>query len=259
MMKMNKLLLRRFWISLLAAFMVMACQFSITPVTPGAGGNASLPTGQKTVAPVATDTLLPTATNTREPTATDTPLPTDTEVPPPTATEPPPPTHTLQDKAQVVPTVNAFCRKGPGTGYFAITFLQMGVAYNVVGRNDLKTWWLVQLNEKVQCWVSDPKASLLGLVEQVEVVLVPPLPAAPASLDVSYTCDAGLKVFLGWSAVEGATGYHIYRNGDLQATVGAGSVVYHEKAPLGVKLVYEVEAFNEYGVSVRLAGAMPRC
>ena len=49
--------------------------------------------------------------------------------------------------AQVVPTLNAYCRKGPGTSYDAITFLQTGSAYNVTGRISLNTWWQVQAPE----------------------------------------------------------------------------------------------------------------
>ena len=60
---------------------------------------------------------------------------------------------TGQLSPQVIPTLNAFCRKGPGTLYDQVTVLQDGTAYTVIGRDSLNTWWEIQLPGSQSCWV----------------------------------------------------------------------------------------------------------
>jgi hypothetical protein len=234
----------------LAAVLILAsCQLPGSTAAPA----ATQPAPTNPPAPAATATPVPAATDTPAPadtaTATTAPAPTDTPAP------------TAQVVAQVVPSINAYCRKGPGTGYFAIFSLQKGTAYNVIGRTDTNTWWLVQASPSLACWEGDPNASLQGPVDQAPVVLVPPLPGMATSFDRTFVCTAtNLKVSLVWAPVENITGYSIYRNGDLLASVGANQTSFEDsEAPNGVDLLYELKAFNDYGASPSLTTNVSAC
>ena len=190
--------------------------------------------------------VLPIATE--PPVATVAPTVTTTETP--TAT----PTATLPPVAQVIPSVTAYCRSGPGSNYNQITTVKAGTAYNVIGRNDSNTWWLVELyGGAVKCWTGAPGASLVGPVEQAPVVLAQPVLPAPGMFNYTYFCKTGgnttsMDVTLTWEAVAGATGYHLYRNGTSLAEVGAGTTMYTDyNAPTKTSLVYELQALNAVG------------
>ena len=43
------------------------------------------------------------------------------------------------------------------------------------------------------------------------------------------------------------------------AEVGPSVTAYHDDAPLGVNLVYELEAFNDFGVAARISTNVPAC
>jgi hypothetical protein len=169
---------------------------------------------------------------------------------------------TGQLSPQVIPTLNAFCRKGPGTLYDQVTVLQDGTAYNVIGRNSLNTWWQIQLPGNQSCWVGDSNVGKQGAVDTTLIVLGLPLPGTPAEFVNSFVCNLKLKslgVAFNWAAVPGVTGYRIYRNGGLLTTVVASQTSYHDNAPLGVNLVYELEAFNDNGMAPRLTASVPAC
>ena len=172
------------------------------------------------------------------------------------------PTATAQLAAQVIPNLNAFCRRGPGTLYDQVSVLQKGTAYTVIGRTSQNTWWQIQGPGGKDCWVGDANVGKQGAVETLPVVAVPPLPATPAKFVDSFTCDIKAKtlgVSFNWAAAAGATGYRIYRNGSLLATVDANTTSYHDIAPLGMDLTYELEAFDAFGVAPRLSVAVPAC
>ncbi len=231
-------------ISLVAAFILSSCNGAAAPVAPA----------NTTATP-----LVSSATFTLAPSMTDTPAPAPTATLAATGTATP----TAQLAAQVNPGMNAYCRKGPGTSYDAITFLQVGNFYNVIGRNGLGTWWLVQVTEKINCWMGDPTAVKQGPVDQVPVVLVTPLPDRPSTFEASYICDPALhslQVVFGWDAQENVTGFRIYRNGALLVELGPNVKAHQDNAaPLGLELVYELEAFNEYGVSPRVSAKISAC
>ncbi len=171
-------------------------------------------------------------------------------------------TLTAQLAAQVIPNLNAYCRKGPGTLYDQVTVLETGTAYNVIGRDELVSWWQIQVPGSNDCWVGDANVSKQGPVEQARIVPGLPLPETPASFVNSNVCDIKLKtlgVDLNWVASQGVTGYRIYRNGDLLTTVAASQTSYHDDSPMGVDLVYELEAFNNNGVAVRIPTSVPAC
>ena len=171
-------------------------------------------------------------------------------------------TPTVQFAPQVIPNVNAYCRKGPGTLYDQVTVLQMGTAYNVIGRDSQNTWWQVQAPGNPDCWVGNANVSRQGPVEQAVIVQGLFLPETPTSFVNTFVCDAKLKtlgVNFNWAASQGVTGYRVYRNGILLATVAASGISYHDDAPVEVDLVYELEAFNNNGVAARASTSVPAC
>jgi len=235
-----------------AAFVLAACSPTATPVPP-VSVTATQAAAASPVAPTATQPPVPAATATSAVTATVTTAATATVAP----------TATTQLTAQVIPSINAYCRKGPGTNYYEITYLDQGTAYNVIGRNSLNTWWLVQAPGNLICWMGDPGASQQGPVNQVAIALVQPLPVTPATFQDSYTCNATLhtlSVVFNWSAVANVTGYRIYRNGTQIIDVGPTVTAYTDSsAPQATNLVYALEAHNDYGVAAQISVSVPSC
>ncbi len=240
----RNLFIRWFGISLVAAFILASCNAAGAPPA-----DATLTATRAPLAPTPTLTPVPTLTG--------------TALPVPTATATEPPTPTLQLTPQVNPGMNAYCRKGPGTDYFAITFLQAGTSYNVIGQDGTNTWWLVQASGNVTCWVGDPTSVMQGPVWQVSVVMVPPLPQASSSFAATYTCDPknhSLKVAFDWAPVRNVTGYRIYQNGNLLVELGPTNKAYQDNsAPLAVDLVYKLVTFNDYGVSPGVSATVTSC
>jgi len=237
-------------ISLSACSPTTPIPLNTPPITTNPPGTSATPLSQSPVTPgpAMTDTSVPTA------------MASETTVPTPAATEIPTPVSSLT--AQVIPTLNAYCRKGPDTLYDIVTFIQKGSAYDVVGRDSQSTWWLVKTPGVSPCWVGGSNVSVNGPVEQALIVQGQPLPETPALFESSDVCDTLLKtlgVRLDWSAAQDTTGYRIYRNGVLLTTLDGSLTSYHDDAPLGVDLVYELEAFNEYGVAVRAQTSVPAC
>ena len=232
-------------IALAAALILSACNTAAT-VAP---------------TPISAATLLPVLpVETATPVPTETPIPTETSTPTATATA------TATPVAQVVPSVNAYCRSGPGSNYNPITTLVSGTAYNVVGRNSLNDWWLVELwGGAITCWTGAQGTSLVGPVDQAPVVLAQVVLPKPAMFMYSYTCRSTsegdtFNVTLTWNSVDGATGYSISRNGVPLAEVGATGGVYIDyDAPMHVNLVYQLEARNAGGSTGPQYVMVPAC
>ena len=239
-------------IAFAAAFILTACNGIATTAAPV----SATATQAATASPIAATATLPPAAA-----ATAPAVPTATATPAPTATSAP--TAATQLNPQVSPSINANCRKGPGTGYYVITYLQQGTAYNVSGRNSLNTWWLVQAPGNVTCWMGDPNASQLGPVDQAAITPVQPLPMTPAKFVDSYMCNTTLHtldVTFNWSAVDNVMGYRIYRNGTQITDTPATSTAYSDTgAPTGVSLVYALEAHNDYGAAPQITVSIPVC
>jgi hypothetical protein len=205
--------------------------------------------------PSPTFTLLPaTATFTAQPVSTDTPTPADTS------------TATAQLAPFVIPHVNAFCRIGPGTLYNQVTVLLKGTSYNAIGRNSQGStdlWWLVQAPGSKDCWVGDANVDKQGSVEQLAIVQAPPLPITPGNFGNTFVCNLKSKIWgvaLTWVETGGETGYHIYRNGALLTSVDKSQTTYKDiNPPLGVNLVYQLEAYNGKGVAPRSSTSVPAC
>jgi hypothetical protein len=223
---------------------------AVSPTAPSSTeGSTNAPTSTATAVPSSTDTSTPAPTATQEVTPSVATLVSNTPI--------------AQGIAQVIPTLNAYCHKGPGIGYHSITFLMNGTAYNVIGRDSQNSWWQIQAPGNVMCWVLDTSVNKQGAVEQAPIIQVPPLPETPALFEVStYKCDLvskTLTVTFDWSAAEDATSYIIYRNGTQLTEVGPTVFSYSDNAPLRVNLVYELEALNDFGVAPRISKSVPAC
>ena len=159
---------------------------------------------------------------------------------------------------------NANCRKGPSTQYDVVTALEQGAAADIVGRNQQSSWWLIQVPEsQARCWVSGTTGEGSGVLDGLPVEAGDPLPGSPGGFVIGQAlCSPNLNYYsvpLGWSDGNNATGYRLYRNGSLVTTLDANVAYYEDQAPRGVDLLYELEAFNNAGVSGRVQVSLLAC
>ena len=160
---------------------------------------------------------------------------------------------------------NANCRKGPGTLYDVVTALTEGSVADALARNDLASWYRIAVPDTdATCWVAGSTGEASGPIDGLLVEAGLPLPGAPGSLTIGQTtCTPNLNYFkvpLSWGDAGNETGYRLYRNGALLATLGANVTDYDDQAPKGQDLAYTLEAFNKVGISERIqasAGGLP--
>jgi len=156
-----------------------------------------------------TATPLPSATNTAvPPTETSTPTHTLTPSLTPTATETKIPTLTPTYailRGQVIPE-RANCRYGPGASYLYKYGLVGGSNLEIIGRNQLGTWLLIQaIGGDNPCWV---KAELMDVrgdvisVEPVDVHIIMPWSPYYGPLKGVSATRQGEIVTVFWSPLE---------------------------------------------------------
>jgi CSLREA domain-containing protein len=191
--------------------------------------------------------------------ATQTPLPTKTR--PPEMTPTPLAPLNVHSAVQFTLNASANCRQGPGTRYNRVSALEKGVAVDVAGQNDAKTWVLVKLPASGEtCWVALSLGDLSGSLYGIPTFTTPPVPETPTDFKDSSTCSPdGHNVTLSWTLMSSATGYNLYRGGKLLATVNVLSSSYQDNPPRNKSFIYEIEAFNSYGVSGRAATTVQAC
>jgi uncharacterized protein YraI len=159
-------------------------------------------------------------------------------------------------------TKNANCRKGPGTQYHVVTSFEKGKTSDAGGRNDEGTWWSVLNPSGGSCWVSDSTVEKAGVFDGLQVLAPPPLPDEPSGFFDKANCSPNLNdvpVKLSWGPATGATGYRLYRNGNLLATLKASATAYTDTASKGKGFTYEIESINEFGASQRLSTTVSAC
>ncbi len=96
----------------------------------------------------------------------------------------------------------------------------------------------------------------------IEVEILPEPPKPPARLDVTdWTCDPKLyRVSLSWiDTADNESGYKVYRNGVLLATLPANSTSFVDEPPFGGPYTYEVLAFNAGGASAKASVIVKSC
>jgi hypothetical protein len=156
-------------------------------------------------------------------------------------------------------TQQANCRKGPNTLYESLGFGQVGEQVPIQGLSDPAGWYYVQLPNEARCFAAGSTGDVSGSLDGLPVIPAPPLPAAtatvapPAAPTLSLNnqvCDAiQYVVRLGWTNVEGETGYRVYRDGSLIANLGANATLYDDVSPDYNAHDYRVEAFNSSGAA----------
>lgn len=171
--KFNKLFNRyAFLIWLAFIFTIAACNLPTNSQDVPASKTQPLESSSARMAPSLTHTLRPTGTP--EPTSTLTPTLTTTPTGTPTVT--PLPTYTTL-RGEVL--VRANCRYGPGAPYLYKYGLVPGSNLEIIGRNDLGTWILVQaIGGDNPCWVKASLMEVKGDVMHTAPTYIP-LPASP--------------------------------------------------------------------------------
>jgi hypothetical protein len=161
-------------------------------------------------------------------------------------------------------TQQANCRKGPNTAYESLGFGQVGEQVPIEGLSDPAGWYYVQLQNGARCFSAGSTGDVSGSLDGLPVIPAPPLPVlatvTPTStpeppgapeLNVSTKiCDSSEYVVrLSWKDVQGETGYRVYRDGALVATLGANATLYDDTSPDYNAHAYRVEAYNDAGTS----------
>ncbi len=77
-------------------------------------------------------------------------------------------------------TVGANCRQGPATVYDVVTAFAAGTSLRVLGRNTDSSWWQVEVNSTVRCWISNVTGQFVGNAGAIPVVAAPPTPTPGA-------------------------------------------------------------------------------
>jgi len=218
-------------------------------------GNAAQPVARASAANSTTPTRTPVATIPK-PASTPTPLP---------ATGTPTPAPTLVPTLELFPVVtftqDTNCRRGPGKSYFADLTFAKGETTQANARNEDSTWISVQVpNKSNYCWVSASLVEGLGTVESLQILEAQTLPKAPWAISIlKEICGEPNIVLIEWSQVIDATGYRIYRNGELVSTNYSGDNRFYDNPRVSIDYTYAIEAYNEFGLSPRLAITINAC
>jgi hypothetical protein len=154
---------------------------------------------------------------------------------------------------------NAFCRRGPGTAYYDQGSYNLGQVLQLDGISapGQPVWyWALMPEGTAHCWISAAVLDVQGPVDTLPVTGAPPIPAAPTGLEIARRlCEVKKQAYvirLEWTdAANNETGYRVFRNGELLATLSAGETSYTENPPFGGPYTYAVEAFNKDAASPR--------
>jgi len=164
------------------------------------------------------------------------------------------------------------CRSGPGGVYGVVTSYPQGTQVTLEGRNSDSTWWWVLMSGSGgHCFASGSVLDLSGPTASLPIIAAPPTPTTAPTLAPSPTpslqppvapnkvaissrvCDSkSYSVVVGWNdTATDESGYRVYRDGNLIATLGANATGYTDGPPYGGPYTYGVEAFNAAGASSR--------
>jgi hypothetical protein len=168
------------------------------------------------------------------------------------------------------------CRTGPGMQYALIYTLQPGQTVEIVGKDTLDNYWVVQMPNGGTCWLWGQYAIVSGNMAALTEYAVPPsptpaLPAAPANLHVRFQCRLNSSPFLHndvhvnitWQDnASNADGYYIYRDSTLLTTLDANTLGFIDDTTMVALVVaggpapaitYAVQAFNAAGKSGKVS------
>lgn len=159
---------------------------------------------------------------------------------------------------------NTNCREGPGTNYKVVIVLVAGTQYQMIARTEDNKYWIVtEIGKATSCWVPAEFSNALGNTSLLPVTTpsaptasASGAPAAPTSLKYNYSCafnaDASytITVQLSWTdRSDNEQGFYVYRNGNLIATLGAGTTTYADVFVGAASQLntYQIASFNATG------------
>lgn len=192
----------------------------------------------------------------------DTPLPGQTSTPTPKETFTPTPTITATYSTPIlVFDGNTNCREGPSTNYRVVTVLRAGQKITPVGIQG--NYWVVNVPGGTDtCWVATDFATPSGSVAALPTVPTPPPPTsqppvAPTWHTWKYNCayatgGSTVTMEMTWTDLSSnESGYKVYRDGQVIATLGPNSSTYTDVFLLatGKTAGYYIEVYNDSGKS----------
>jgi hypothetical protein len=154
-------------------------------------------------------------------------------------------------------TQQANCRQGPNTLYPALGYGQIGEQAKILGVSEMPGWYAVILSGgETDCWVASSTGNVIGSLDGLQIVVAPLM-----KLDVSnQVCNAKqYLVRLTWENMLAETGYRVYRDGALVATLGVDTTSYDDTPPDLERHVYYVEAFNASGFAKSIQAGSRGC
>ena len=154
---------------------------------------------------------------------------------------------------------NTNCREGPGTDFKVVVVLRSGQKVEPAGVQD-KFWIVKNPDGKGLCWVSAEFATPSGSVWTLPTMTAPALPTreppiAPVWSNWNFTCafasgGSTVTMNLVWTdRANGETGFKVYREGQVIATLAADTSSYTDSAFVasGKSLSYYVEVYSDAG------------
>ncbi|MGA7193708.1 MAG: hypothetical protein WBW94_08765 [Anaerolineales bacterium] len=151
-----------------------------------------------------------------------------------------------------------YCRSGPSEKYISIADVNPNQTAAVIGKDAAGDYWLI-VSPSGDCWVAAEYVTITGNTQNIPEVTPPPstpsgIPAGPGSLFYQYACsNSGSETTqLTWADESNdETGFHVYRNGTLIATLPANSTSYTDTTSftIGSTIIYSVTAYNNVGES----------
>lgn len=180
-------------------------------------------------------------------------------------TETPEATSTPTIPPEITLTKNSNCRLGPSGFYNIVDQISSGNTFDVIGRSEDNTWWQIVNATQRECWIFYENAEANNAnFEAIPVKDGAPLPGAPIQFYVTQQqCQPGAQKFivtLSWQAGADNQGLRLYRDGNRIAELKLSRVNYQDiNAPLGKNVTYELEAYNENGVSAKVLQVVPAC
>jgi uncharacterized protein YraI len=161
--------------------------------------------------------------------------------------------------------VDTNCRQGDSTSYSVVTSFSAGQSFQIDGRNAATTWFWILMPQGGHCWMAASSGTPSGPYQTAPIIALPTAtptagqsqpppsaPNAPSSLQANQTmCSAnGYQVTLTWKDnSDNESGFRVFRDGQLIATLGANSNQYVDSPPDFGQQSYYVEAYNQAGAA----------
>jgi len=187
------------------------------------------------------------------------------EIPPSDETSTPTPTSTSEPQDSTVIT-DYLCRVGPGAPYEVVSTVKAETVIEILGIGEMHGWLVINNPlYNVPCWMPADHVDVSPQIDpgSLQVFPVPPLPtstpttvpqqsppAAPTNLTANTTtCSASdYAVTIQWNdKANNESGYRVYRDGAVVATLGAGATSYVDRPSYSGPHTYKVEAYNGAG------------